>query len=188
MTAKRFTTNGYYIYDYFKEEKWLVNEVEAEEIVMVMNNLDTKARERSKALSKLQKENEQLNEKNQKLNEEVCILQIDLCKTKSYKQLEKDNERLKQAYTQLKHRHSLLHDECIDAECDRDSCRKDITSLEKENEQLNQLLDYADDLIQSHLSEHHIQQWINFKTGHKEYNDFWEEKIKKHNELKEDVE
>lgn len=60
MTAKRFTTNGYYIYDHFKEDKWLVNEVEAEEIVTVMNNLDTKARERSKALSKLQKENEQL--------------------------------------------------------------------------------------------------------------------------------
>jgi hypothetical protein len=60
MTDKRFTTNGYYIYDHFKEDKWLVNEVEAEEIVTVMNNLDTKARERSKALSKLQKENEQL--------------------------------------------------------------------------------------------------------------------------------
>lgn len=60
MTTKRFTTNGYYIYDHFKEDKWLVNEVEAEEIVTVMNNLDTKARERSKALGKLQKENEHL--------------------------------------------------------------------------------------------------------------------------------
>jgi cell division protein FtsB len=60
MTEKRFTTNGYYIYDHFKENKWLVNEVEAEEIVTVMDNLDTKARERSKALSKLEKENEQL--------------------------------------------------------------------------------------------------------------------------------
>lgn len=58
----------------------------------------------------------------------------------------------------------------------------------KENEQLKQLLDYADDLIQSHLSEHYIRQWRNFKTGHKEYNDFWEEKLKKHKELKEDVE
>lgn len=52
----------------------------------------------------------------------------------------KDNKRLKQAYTQLKHRHSLLHDVCIDAECDRDSYRKDITSLEKENEQLKLLI------------------------------------------------
>ena len=51
-------------------------------------------------------------------------------------ELLKENEQLKQAYTQLKHRHSLLHDECIDAECDRDSYRKDIESLEKENEQL----------------------------------------------------
>ena len=60
MTAKRFTTNGYYIYDHFKEDSWLVNKVEADEIVNVMNNLDIKARERSKALSKLHEENEQL--------------------------------------------------------------------------------------------------------------------------------
>ena len=61
--SKRFTTNGYYIYDHFKEDRWLVNEVEAQEIVEVMNNLDTKARERSKALSKLQKENNELKKK-----------------------------------------------------------------------------------------------------------------------------
>lgn len=73
--------------------------------------------------------------------------------------------------------------------------KRDYTSMglydnktEKENEELKQLLDYADDLIQSHLSEHYIQQWRNFKTGHKGYNDFWEEKLKKHKELKEDVE
>ena len=56
MSEKRFTTNGYYINDtYHDGRKWLVNEVEAEEIVDVMNNLDMKSRERSKALSKLQK-------------------------------------------------------------------------------------------------------------------------------------
>ena len=53
-------------------------------------------------------------------------------------ELLKENEQLKQAYTQLKHRHSLLHDVCIDAECDRDSYRKDIVSLEEENEQLKE--------------------------------------------------
>ena len=58
---KRFTTNGYKIYDTFHDGvHWLVNEVEAEEIVTIMNNLDTKARERGKYLSKLQKENERL--------------------------------------------------------------------------------------------------------------------------------
>ena len=62
-----------------------------------------------------------------------------------------------------------------------------LARLEEQNEELKQLLDYADDLIQSHLSEHHIRQWRNFKTGHKEYNDFWEEKLKKHNELKENM-
>jgi len=55
MSEKRFTTNGYYINDtYHDGRKWLVNEVEAKEIVDEMNNLDTKSRERSKALSKLQ--------------------------------------------------------------------------------------------------------------------------------------
>ena len=53
-------------------------------------------------------------------------------------ELLKENEQLKKAYTQLKHRHSLLHDVCIDAECDRDSLKKDVESLEKENEQLKQ--------------------------------------------------
>ena len=63
MTEKRFTTNGCYIYDTFHDgDKWLVNEVEVKYIVQKMNNLDLKARERSKALSKLQKENEQLKE------------------------------------------------------------------------------------------------------------------------------
>ena len=38
MSEKRFTTNGYYINDtYHDGRKWLVNEVEAEEIVDVMN-------------------------------------------------------------------------------------------------------------------------------------------------------
>lgn len=114
----------------------------------------------SERIRKLQEENEQLNEKNQKLNEEVCILHIDLCKTKSYEQLEKDNKRLKQAYAQLKHRHSLLHDVCIDAECDRDSYRKDIISLEKENEQLQkenkrlkELVEYFADELKIDLGE-----------------------------------
>lgn len=61
MSEKRFTTNGYYINDtYHDGRKWLVNEVEAEEIVDAMNGLDKKARESRKAISKLQKENEQL--------------------------------------------------------------------------------------------------------------------------------
>lgn len=75
-------------------------------------------------------------------------------------------------------------DDLIDA----DGVADVLNDYEKENEQLKQLLDYADDLIQSHLSEHFIRQWRNLKTGHKEYNDFWEEKLKKLNELKEDVE
>ena len=70
--TKRFTTSGYKIYDTFHDGvHWLVNEVEAEDIVNVMNNLDTKARERSKALSKLQKENEELKEENEHLHKQL---------------------------------------------------------------------------------------------------------------------
>jgi len=50
--------------------------------------------------------------------------------------LSEENEQLKQTYQTLKSRHSLLHDECLEAECDRDSLKKDVISLEKENEQL----------------------------------------------------
>ena len=68
MTGKRFTTNGYKIYDtYHDGVEWLVNNVEARDIVEVMNNLDIKSRERSKALSKLQKENEGLKQFKQKV-------------------------------------------------------------------------------------------------------------------------
>ena len=62
-------------------------------------------------------------------------------------ELTEENEQLKKAYAQLKHRHSLLHDVCIDAECDRDSYRKDIASLEKENEQLKLLNNYLIELL-----------------------------------------
>ena len=81
MTEKRFSTNGHYIYDHFHDgEKWLVNEVEANEIVDVMNNLDCKARERSKALSKLQKENNELKQKNKEWIKYVHQLEIALKK------------------------------------------------------------------------------------------------------------
>ena len=56
-------------------------------------------------------------------------------------ELEKENKQLKQAYQTLKHRHSLLHDECLEAECDRDSLKKDVIPLEKENENLNNVLE-----------------------------------------------
>lgn len=55
--------------------------------------------------------------------------------------LSEEYEQCKQAYQTLKHRHSLLHDVCLDAECDRDSLKKDIISLEKENENQNNILE-----------------------------------------------
>ena len=78
-------------------------------------------------LNELHEENKKLLQKNGAMEEEIECLS-------------EENEQLKKAYAQLKHRHSLLHDVCIDAECDRDSYRKDIASLEKENEQLKKAL------------------------------------------------
>lgn len=40
-----------------------------------------------------------------------------------------------------------------------------IKKLEKENEQLKQLLDYADDLIQSYMSVHNRDEWENVKKN-----------------------
>lgn len=75
--------------------------------------------------------------------------------------LKKENSKLKQAYTQLKHRHSLLHDECIDAECDRDSYRQDITSLEKENEELTQTIEtICKDYEESHGIDIRNAEWF----------------------------
>ena len=58
--TERFVTGGYKIYDTFRDEEYLLNSVDAQMIADKMNNLDTKARERGQALSKLHKENEQL--------------------------------------------------------------------------------------------------------------------------------
>ena len=96
VTEKRFTTNGYKIYDTFHDGiHWLVNQVEANEIVDKMNNLDSKARERSKALSKLQKENEKLKIFLKAVNEELDLANRD-CDT-----LEEENKELKSTIAQL---------------------------------------------------------------------------------------
>lgn len=61
----RFATNGYKIYDLQKDDEYLVNNVDADEITEIMNNLDIKAKERSKGMSTLQI----------KLNEQEIIIQ-----------------------------------------------------------------------------------------------------------------
>ena len=110
-------------------------------------------------LNELYKENQQLKMETEELNEDAMSYQTlyeqqkqtiqrlkqnidELLSVNVEEELLEENKQLKQAYTQLKHRHSLLHDECIDAECDRDSYRKDIASLEKENEQLKKDIEY----------------------------------------------
>lgn len=58
MTEKRFIGSSGGVYDQYKGDRFTW--AEWGEVLRIMNNLDEKARERSKALSKLQKENEQL--------------------------------------------------------------------------------------------------------------------------------
>lgn len=103
MTEKRFTTNGYKIYDTFHDGiHWLVNQVEANEIVDKMNNLDSKARERSKALSKLQKENEQLRKENDMLSCELSVsANKEISRNCRIVELEEENKQLKSTIAQL---------------------------------------------------------------------------------------
>ena len=63
---ERFVTGGYKIYDTYRDDEYLVNNVDAQRIADKMNSLDRKAREMSKALSKLQI---QFNELQMKLEE-----------------------------------------------------------------------------------------------------------------------
>ena len=49
--------------------------------------------------------------------------------------------------------------------CDEDVFLELINQLSDENEQLKQLLDYADDLIQSYMSVHNRDEWENVKKN-----------------------
>lgn len=122
MTEKRFNLAFYDNYDgafsiqdtlYKKENKHLHS---LDEIIDLLNELSDKC-------DFLEIENESLEDHTTKYAE-------------LYHKSLKENERLKQEYQKLKHRHDLLHDEYVDAECERYSLKKDVESLEKENEQL----------------------------------------------------
>ena len=67
MTEKRFVGSSGGVYDRYKQDRFVWSEWE--EIIRIMNNLNEKARERSKALSKLEKKNEQLKEEIKDLND-----------------------------------------------------------------------------------------------------------------------
>ena len=71
MIEKRFIGSSGGVYDQYKSDRFAWSEWE--EIIQIMNNLNEKARERSKALSKLQKENNLLKEK---LNEILELTEL----------------------------------------------------------------------------------------------------------------
>ena len=121
MTVKRFTLKKYTSEDYAILD-------DGTEIAYASNK---SAFTFCELLNELHEENIELHIQNDFLKDE----------NQHMRDLVNENKQLKEAYVQLKHRHSLLHDVCIDAECDRDSYRKDIASLEKENEQLKKQLE-----------------------------------------------
>lgn len=66
---------------------------------------------------------ERLYRQNQQLEEE-----LQYCKTKC--------GSLEEGLLKLRHKHSNLHDMCCDLECEKNSLKKDVKSLKKENERL----------------------------------------------------
>ena len=59
-------------------------------------------KELEKLVNHLLNQNDELNDENQKLDEKICSLTRDLIKTKSYEQLEKELNRIKNENEQLK--------------------------------------------------------------------------------------
>ena len=121
MTEKRFYTDGKNVMQ--KGEVWVVagGEHSADVIATALNELI-----------------EERNKLQFDYNMEVLTRQSI---EKENEQLKQELESCKQVYQTLKSRHGLLHDECLEAECDRDSFKKDVISLENENEQLKQELE-----------------------------------------------
>ena len=52
-------------------------------------------------------------------------------------------EHLEQSYSDLKHRHSLLHDELLDVEVERDSLKKDVFVI---NNYYDSIVGFEDDI------------------------------------------
>ena len=154
----------------FKTKEELINHLKSIEndryiITIACEYLDTKTDEWLsieqvfERLNSLNDENEQLKGALKELKEIGDYQEMRI------QELGKENEQLKQEYNKLKHRHSLLHDVCIEAECDRDSYHKDVLSLEKENEQLKQLVDEAEDIIVCQCTPHYQRKWDNIKKN-----------------------
>lgn len=95
MTEKRFIGSGGGIYDQYKGDRFTWSEWE--EILRLMNNLNEKARERSKALSKLQKENEQLKKQLQKIQDS-----FEVNWTQNYIEFDRDRLYIKDNNTEIR--------------------------------------------------------------------------------------
>lgn len=129
MSEKRFSTNGYYINDTFYDGiKWLVNEVEAKEIVDVMNNLDMKARERSKALSKLQKSVDEQQELIEELqaSDEMGWKRAEMFEKKCPKELHNKKMYIKRLEYKVQ------------------KFKEENEQLKKQNKQLRKLIDWSE--------------------------------------------
>ena len=132
MTEKRFIGSSGGVYDQYKSDRFAWSEWE--DIIQIMNNLNEKAIERSKALSKLQKENEQL--------KKDCTVLI--YHNQEYR---KENEQLKSTINTLTH--------------DNTKMKKVLNTTKNENEQIKQVIKEAYHNERTHIGRNVLKQLLN---------------------------
>lgn len=111
--SERFVTGGAKIYDKQTGNEYLLNCVDADDIVRIMNNLDEKAKERSKALSTLQKKYDVLHKENEKLEKSYYISEdVNDAISKCNEELELIRQELADENKMLKDRIQKYVDKC----------------------------------------------------------------------------
>ena len=121
---KRFIGSSGGVYDQYKEDRFAWSEWE--DIIQIMNNLNEKARERSKALSKLQKENEGLKCRIKKLQIELDnyseIFNELNALIDENEQLQRKNDNLVNMIARVQYRADLIKEENEQLKQDIEHC------------------------------------------------------------------
>lgn len=131
MTEKRFIGSSGGVYDQYKSNRFVWSEWE--EILQIMNNLNEKARERSKALSKLQKENKQLKEYNLRIDKILGEGGVILTKNQLKSLIEMKNDDEPSEIRHLRTANAKLKDENQSLKNHIQMLQKHIKRLENDN-------------------------------------------------------
>lgn len=141
--TKRFLKGYHTIRDRLENK---VYDFRVDKICNLLNELDSKYVDEFSLRETLQLELQRVEEENEQLKQlinEHGDSDVSSCMNTLFK-LAKENEELKSALKQL----------------------KEIDDYQKGRiDELKEQVDYADDLIHSHLSKHFIRQWENIKKG-----------------------